>query len=93
MTKENEKLQHTPGPWVVEHSRLEKTPGVVAGLEPIALIVKSEANASLIAAAPELLEALKGVLSESFDIECGDRVIVAQHVDAIRDVIAKAEGH
>ena len=56
--------KHTPGPWFVDaHNNvlaegcLVAFPSVAAGLE------KQEANARLIAAAPDLLEAIEGLLN------------------------------
>src|SRR3990167_8067760 len=45
--------QHTPGPWNVDGAE------ITDGKEPLALCCSTEANARLIAAAPELLEALE----------------------------------
>ena len=85
--------KHTPGPWTVDRVEMpsgplwtihsEATPGLLAD-------VWREPNARLIAAAPELLDALK---------ECADRLhIHMKHTeDLVADmkaqkVIAKAEG-
>jgi len=58
--------QHTPGSWTVEHSEDDETL-VSNEVEHIATIWRTapayEANARLIAAAPELLEALKNMLT------------------------------
>lgn len=53
--------EHAPGPWVVWPSLYEgMTASVVRDVEPLETIaeVRAYANASLIAAAPDLLEAL-----------------------------------
>lgn len=83
--------KHTPGPWVVWYS---DWPGVVgvecASGETIADCSHSndpdlsEANARLIAAAPELLEALRGF------VECDEPS--CEHYAAASAAIAKAEG-
>ena len=62
-----ENSKHTPGPWLVR-VRVNQTPQVWDGETGIASIVdrgqrgngQNEANARLIAAAPALLEALRG---------------------------------
>lgn len=89
--------KHTPGPWVIDESRHGKR-GPVHTLMVVAekggmpgLIVNQRtvepqdwANARLIAAAPDLFEALKGVL------RVADRDTV--EFDAARAALAKAEG-
>lgn len=91
-----EHIKHTPGPWNVNDERgidgniyIEDALGVVA-------IVTDEANARLIAAAPELLEALK-VLTHGYS-EVGNlyhdvsrKDISAAWVKA-RALVAKATG-
>lgn len=89
-------VAHTPGPWSCE--RIWDTPASriharVDGGVPIALAEaftmrapgEKEANARLIAAAPDLLEALRGVL------RVADRA--TDEFDAARAAIAKAVGH
>jgi hypothetical protein len=73
--------KHTPGPWSHQISRYE--PEAFDIIEPgigALAIVKSEDYARLIAAAPELLEALK-----ELTLERG-------MTDKARAAIAKAEG-
>jgi hypothetical protein len=98
--------KHTPGPWSVTESfcnnacnRLvvkRKTWGgeVVADLgeAPDA----SRANARLIAAAPDLLEALRGLLRETKaknpSPKVGKDFSLLVHIEAARKAIAQAEG-
>jgi hypothetical protein len=49
------KKNHTPGPWKIEGAAINDSEGT-----PLALCCSTEANAALIAAAPDLLEALLG---------------------------------
>jgi hypothetical protein len=95
--------EHTPGPWQY-YPEVLRDDGVVARAgdksvtDPIALPVVCDsrstmlANARLIAAAPELLEALKRILPSAIAYEMDsdgydeDDIIFAQHV------ITKAEG-
>jgi hypothetical protein len=87
------KTLHTPGPWAIEK---EKTQGRILIRDNsedetfVATIphhwIKSKANARLIAAAPELLEALKSVV-EKLDIS-GNMSIAAK--EYYGEVIAKA---
>lgn len=110
---------HTPGPWGIEktketnwigpmrRSRDGKVAEIVCdtdrdGLTPDA-IARNDANARLIAAAPDLLAACKAALLASMQWEtalvCSDETAVHDAADAIeaaatdmRAAIAKAEG-
>lgn len=78
---------HTPGPWTVNDVSIEADGGLVA-LAYARGKGSMKANARLIAAAPELLEALKAVERHN-DNPCRfdayvDRIVI--------DAIAKAEG-
>ena len=87
-------MKHTPGPWRIEC--FEVTAGPPDGFDPIWTCgccggyamagdpLEAIANGRLIAAAPELLEALKGV------VRVADRA--TQEFDAARAAIAKATG-
>ena len=91
--------EHTPGPWIVALN----IDGVYAGtLSVVKSAVGSEicgprqirpqakeleANANLIAAAPDLLEALKAILTI-----CDSEGMYALESDAARAAIAKAKG-
>lgn len=91
-TATKEIAQHSPAPWIVEHPHGE--PGVYVGAANTSLVAKvydadlgsaqTEANALLIAAAPELLEALKAVVSVA------DRK--TDEFDLAHAAIAKAQG-
>ncbi len=85
---ENE-MKHTPGPWRLN----EKFTTVSSETEHIAS-VDTLANARLIAAAPEMLEALKG-MEDMFRRHIEGREgpdDAAQLWDAAQAAIAKAEG-
>ena len=64
------KTEHTQGPWQVHYSHANKNLASVTdrNREPIAPCVgeNAEANARLIAAAPELLEALRATRSNLY---------------------------
>lgn len=89
MTKKT--TQHTPGPWQVEKQRtgMECPVVMIAGLTAATVYNvtrntrENDANARLMAAAPEMLEALKGLLA-------GPNWPGAQMT--ARAAIAKAEG-
>lgn len=100
----NAKTQHTPGPWEVWHRRPRHEfsgglPEITGkGGTPVIADIRwnivnerdGEANAALIAAAPELLEALTGLL-DACPASCEDsRLITAQR--QAEATIAKAEG-
>ena len=79
--------KHTPGPWTQDKYGNVKTPsGGMLVTDGVALggysTEETRANARLIAAAPELLEALKDIV---------DNGIGTEAVKRARSVIAKAE--
>lgn len=83
--------QHTDGPWTVSASDpLDGSRVVHIGTASAAVVQyeNAEANARLIAAAPELLAALKAVNSEFYPI--GDAL--TDTAKLVRAAIAKAEG-
>lgn len=102
------KTKHTPGPWQVNgswlnietgnrHTAVESVLpggfGMVASLEHSFTRESEEANARLIAAAPELLEALKELVNDG-ECYCADNVAskeTCRHCKA-RAAIAKAQG-
>jgi hypothetical protein len=98
-----ENVKHTPGPWKVETKKSEwecnRGIPIYKNFVQIARVIlfdsktvcpeESQANARLIAAAPELLEACKEAL-EHFDKYTKGIVIDAK--DSLRMAIAKAEG-
>lgn len=101
-------LQHTPGPWTVTDTgrRVDGPFGTAfgEGTQPIADVrvpndSKNQrlANAKLIAAAPEMLDALKtiaGILDHQFTNGVDDdseRRLMEAH-DAMKEVIAKVDG-
>lgn len=80
---------YTPGPWKLAAGRLIETTsgGFTIGREGWAgSPVELDANARLVAAAPELLESLRRCADRLGDMDCGDEL------EAARDAIAKAEG-
>ena len=91
-------MKHTPGPWFVNYLDGErysivdnKDMGAFSGIAIVAFHDDAEgetkANARLIAAAPELLEALKQAVAWMD----GERTPINALVNA-RKIIAKAEG-
>lgn len=93
------KPKHTQGPWIVAKEKTIIRTGelLVASTEPLEAFIGTglreynratrEANARLIAAAPEMLEALKVALKH-LDIESGGYSIQTQ----VKRAIAKATG-
>lgn len=61
-------MPHTPGPWIVFHSDEDGPNDVLPAMRPghIALSIAVDADASLIAAAPDLLRELQAMV-ETFD--------------------------
>ena len=97
--KTENKVSHTPGPWNIEeynNQTLEIWPQQQNGYGCIAKIDKlfgqftdSQANARLIAAAPELLEALKAA-SILLDKKPDNFMMAVELI--VNQAIAKAEG-
>ena len=97
---------HTPGPWVLaihkdggnwDYNIRTAAPHNPAGTvgKHVATANKylreTEANAALIAAAPDLLAALRAMI-EYYDYDLSESGIAAAPAKAARDIIAKAEG-
>jgi hypothetical protein len=89
--------KHTPGPWQVEPNPFESAPMVSTENRTIAKVLywggsedgEVNANAHLIAAAPELLEALEDIL---WSLDHLDLHEIADKKNSLSDVIAKAKG-
>lgn len=92
-------VKHTPGPW--SYLRTTHPRGYIVtgrdGIYDIAIVrdvggtPENAANARLIAAAPELLEALQGVLKAGRGTS-GRIILEGWHEVVVRDAIAKATG-
>lgn len=80
---------HTPGPW-----KHDETWGLIkyGKTEICALHSGNEANANLIAAAPDLLSALRFLLADYVAIEGEKLTGSSVPVEMARAAIAKAEG-
>lgn len=99
--------QHTPGPWHVDidsaTGRNTRVRASALGLRDKVCVAdvsqgagdfpRLEANARIIAAAPELLEALKAVTLELAQCRCHRKLTTSEEIalDRARDAIAKAE--
>lgn len=96
--------KHTPGPWMIQSAtrnydnfKIEAEGwGIITNIEDNSN--ESESNARLIAAAPEMLEALKDLLSE-FDARNEEFIDIrvgyfkdTAGIAYTRTIIAKAEG-
>ena len=94
--------KHTPGPWTARHtpSRVPSVPDLWCidwskDQEEVAEIVHGEADARLIAAAPDLLEALEELRSAIIDLdqdEDGSVNLLENAIRKARLAIAKARG-
>lgn len=78
--------EHTPGPWTAGPASSIVGQAVMAGIVMVAAVPSGEANAALIAAAPDLLAACKALLSHPAMKASPFAILDA------RDAIAKAEG-
>jgi hypothetical protein len=90
--------KHTPGPWAVSDLTGRGSVDIVAELSgegngwyEIACDITNEANARLIAKAPELLASLRWILSAA-DTEPGMSVTYPAHLNIARALIAEIEG-
>jgi hypothetical protein len=92
------KNKHTPGPWIV--GGVTANGGVVImndNTRPVAVVEtcddleKRDVDATLIAAAPELLEALETAIAD-WDWDCSERTLNEETVIKMRSAIAKAKG-
>lgn len=92
------KIQHTPGPWrIARHDTLKHVRHVDAGpagyeRETVAILdgPQSDANATLIRTAPEMLVALRALLG--YVLEYGDLDSGAPAVRLAQKAILDAEG-
>lgn len=88
---------HTPGPWAQTYSKNPQIVGTVSGKDIASTsarnvpLAQSEANARLIAAAPEMLEALQ-TLVESLTWEEKRSGTTYSGLEDARAAIAKATG-
>ena len=91
-------MTHTPGPWKREY---DAEADIVSGERDSGCTIATvwpdnseyEANANLIAAAPDLLEAIETVISYNRDIRDGKLNYRPQdHIDVLEAAIAKAKG-
>lgn len=94
---------HTPGPWRVEDGMIEAEcgrvigdvcTGLTKGVHRVGSREEQRANATLIAAAPELLESLKCMIDyyEMFRGICPKGPTEIDDVASCKAVVAKAEG-
>ena len=85
---------HTRGPWITDGRIVWADPDrdgneCIVAISGMANSPKNTADAVLIAAAPELLDALESILNLPVE-DNGERVIPAGYLDAARAAIAKA---
>ena len=78
-------MTHTPGPWKINNDELLSTHGVYGDGFFIAEVILAE-DAHLIAATPELLDALERILEQA------EQYGHKSENDAARAAIAKAKG-
>jgi hypothetical protein len=96
-------MEHTPGPWEISRGAqndpfsIEASACTVAHIKTTPRKWSPEANAHLIAAAPDLLEALEDLISAGAAVHHYLGQATGKiHADALqkaRAAIAKAEGH
>lgn len=90
-TIQNMDAKHTPGPWEMSGPTL-KGNGYNIGSVNSHRTTEGEANAALIAAAPEMLEALEAIATH-FDTPASGRLCnISDLLNDARAAIAKAKG-
>ena len=86
--------KHTPGPWIPSYTKIgsvtAENGAVIAKCMRLTSLSGLEANARLIAAAPELLEALQALETLFAPRACDSTA--ATWIDKARAAIAKATG-
>ena len=93
------KYKHTPGPWKAVDKR-PNSPGfsIFSGSQYIGFIGDSDSktncagNAHLIAAAPELLEALEQIIDRWDTPLWKDATGTAEYINAARKIVASVKG-
>ena len=92
---------HTPGPWEAQNTAGHDTHGQTAVYDgatgkDVAVVYDGEANARLIAASPDLLDALREIIKnagyESGEAVVSEFLIQRRYLDTARAAIAAAEG-
>ena len=90
-------MRHTPGPWMIQQQAgrvwiysSNHPEGHICEFIDRGLRERKEANAHLIAAAPELLEALK-LMREDYE-DCEEGLITDKTMAIAKQAISKAEG-
>ncbi len=90
------KTKHTPGPWRYEEStktiRAVHSNYWLVTMDSWDGAINNEANAQLIASAPELLEALKLLIKNHEDIGIVNVTLDERIIAISKQAIAKAEG-
>lgn len=80
--------KHTPGPWIIERlnsinenslyiTNGKGRRGEIAWVEPVLFPKQMIFNAKLIAAAPEMLEALQAVMNDSIEWDVIEKMVKA----------------
>ena len=84
--------KHTPGPWIADGSMVVETANgdCIARIDEFAPDDVVEANARLIAAAPELLDAIHAALEWAAPMKDVPKSIRPEWFDKARAAIAKA---
>lgn len=97
-------MSHTPGPWIVGSDKTSVLQVTLDAENPFQCVVnttsgynamsleEAKANARLIAGAPNLLAALKAIVSSLLDADEEGLIDHAPEIMAAKSAIAKAEG-
>ena len=92
-------MKHTPGPWEVVGSRIctvanDKERRTLAKTEPggaFAMSEQQEANATLLAAAPAMYEALQ-IMVRAANVDEIDPLVMFASIERAKDALAQEDG-
>ena len=91
-------MKHTKGPWEISRGAQNYAFSIESGSKTIALVphipgkMVTKANAQLIAAVPELLEACERLLDDWHSDDANFYIKEPKHLELARQAIKKAKG-
>jgi hypothetical protein len=85
--------KHTPGPWEETYNTSDNTWGVCLpeGGDVLAQLIENQANATLLAAAPAMYEALQ-IMVRAANVDEIDPLVMFASVERAKGALAQAEG-
>ena len=89
----NTQSKHTPGPWEETYNLRDNTWGVCLpeGGDVLAQLIENQANATLLAAAPAMYEALQ-IMVRAANVDEIDPLVMFASIERAKGALAQAEG-